>query len=107
MIRRREFLAISGMATLAWAAPRVDLDKIPTRKVGNVEMLFKSPGPKPNGLQATKDGLWVMDQGEGNRAYLVGYEDGRVLRALDTEAERPAASHLMVRTSGFLPLTTG
>jgi streptogramin lyase len=88
MLRRREFLALSAVASAAWAAPRLDLGKVPTRKVGKVETVFKSPGPKPNGLQATKDGLWVMDQGEGNRAYLVSYEDGKTLRGFETEADR-------------------
>ena len=88
MLRRREFLGMSALASAAWAAPRFDLSKIPTRKVGKVETVFKSPGPKPNGLQATPDGLWIMDQGEGNRVYLVSYEDGKVLRGFGTEADR-------------------
>jgi streptogramin lyase len=78
-MKRRELLA------LAAAAPVVG--KIATRHTGKVETAFKSPGPKPNGLQATKDGLWIMDQGD-NRVYLVDYKDGSVLRGLDTEADR-------------------
>jgi hypothetical protein len=77
MLRRREFLAF------ALAAPAIS--KITTRSV-TVETVFKSPGPKPNGLQATKEGLWILDQGD-NRAYLVGYKDGKVLRALDTDSK--------------------
>jgi hypothetical protein len=49
-----------------------------------VEIVFKSPGPRPNGLQATDEGLWILDAGD-NRAYLVQYQDGKVLRALETE----------------------
>lgn len=78
MLRRRDFLA------LAVALPAAG--KVGTRAAGKVETVFKSPGPKPNGLQATKDGLWILDQGD-NRAYLVSYEDGKVLRALDTESK--------------------
>jgi hypothetical protein len=78
-MRRREFVA------LAAAAPAIG--KISTRQAGKVETAFKSPGPKPNGLQATQDGLWIMDQGD-NKVYLVSYSDGNVLRALDTEADR-------------------
>jgi sugar lactone lactonase YvrE len=52
-----------------------------------VETVFNSPGSKPNGLQATREGLWIMDQGEGNRAHLVTYE-GKVLRGFETEADR-------------------
>jgi len=77
-MRRREFLA------LAAAAP--SFGRVTTRQTGKVETAFKSPGPKPNGLQATKDGLWILDQGD-NRAYLVRYEDGKVLRALETDSK--------------------
>jgi sugar lactone lactonase YvrE len=79
MMRRRDFLA------LAAAAP-VFGKEVPTRPAGKVETLFRSPGPKPNGLQATQDGLWILDQGD-NRAYLVSYQDGKVLRALDTDSK--------------------
>jgi streptogramin lyase len=87
MLKRREFLALAAAAPAVHAARVVDASKIPTRKVGKVEQVFKSPGPKPNGLQATRDGLWIMDQGD-NKVYLVTYADGKVLRALDTEADR-------------------
>jgi streptogramin lyase len=80
-MRRRQFLA------LAAAAPA--LGSVAVRRVSKVEIVFRSPrGSKPNGLQATEQGLWIMDQGEGNRVYLVRYEDGQVLRTLDTEADR-------------------
>ena len=80
-MRRRQFL------TLAAASPA--LGSVAVRRVSKVEIVFRSPnGSKPNGLQATAQGLWIMDQGEGNRVYLVRYEDGHVLRTLDTEADR-------------------
>lgn len=78
MLRRREFLALS------LAAPGAA--KVISRQKGKVETVFKSPGPKPNGLQATPEGLWILDQGD-NRAYLVSYRDGKVLRALDTDSK--------------------
>ncbi|MGH9630239.1 MAG: hypothetical protein ACRD7E_18140 [Bryobacteraceae bacterium] len=74
---RREILA------LALAVPAVS--NTSARQV-KVETVFKSPGPKPNGLQATEEGLWILDQGD-NRAYLVSYSDGKVLRALDTDSK--------------------
>src|SRR5712692_4621148 len=80
MMRRRDFFALA-------AAPVIDLGKIPVRKVGKIEIVFKSPGAKPNGLQATKDGLWIIDQGEGSKAYLVSY-DGKVIRSFETETDR-------------------
>ena len=86
-MQRREFLALAA-APAVIAAPTLNLDRIPSRKVGKVEIVFKSPGPQPNGLQATKDGLWIIDQGAGNRAYLVSYEDGKVLRSFETETDK-------------------
>jgi outer membrane protein assembly factor BamB len=97
MVSRRAFL---GLATLPLAGVpgRADsvpcgagpLSAIPVRKTGKVEIAFKSPGPQPNGLQATRDGLWIIDQSAGSRAYLVDYRDGRVLRSFDTDTVRPS-----------------
>jgi hypothetical protein len=78
-MRRRNFLALAAASPL--------LGSVPTRKAGKVEIVYKSPGPHPNGLQATADGLWIMDQGN-NRVYLVRLEDGKVLREFDTEADK-------------------
>src|SRR6266446_2786404 len=92
-MQRRHFLAFAAAAPALQGAPattlgKMTLGKIPTRKVGKVEIVFKSPGPQPNGLQATKDGLWIMDQGAGSKAYLVSYEDGKVLRSFETETDK-------------------
>jgi hypothetical protein len=83
-MKRREFFALAGAAP---AAAAVDRSRIPVRKAGKVEIVFKSPGPQPNGLQATKDGLWVIDQGVGNKAYLVSFDDGKVIKGFETETE--------------------
>jgi sugar lactone lactonase YvrE len=87
-MNRRTFLTVAAAAPAA-SALSLDLNKIPTRKLGKVEIVFKSPGddPKPNGLQATSDGLWIIDQGAGNKAYLVNYK-GDVLRSFETETDR-------------------
>lgn len=87
-MKRRTFLTVAAAAPLASALP-VDLNKIPARKFGKVEIVFKSPGdnPKPNGLQATPEGLWIIDQGAGNKAYLVDYK-GSVQRSFETETDR-------------------
>ena len=76
-IRRREFIGLLA------ASPT--LAKLEVRRA-KVETVFDSPGPKPNGLQATADGLWILDQGD-NRAYLVDYDTGRTLRSLDTDTK--------------------
>src|ERR1700730_5184009 len=49
-------------------------------------ILWKTPGKQPNGLQATADGLWVIDQIDPNDIYLLGYEDGRELNRIPTRA---------------------
>jgi streptogramin lyase len=72
-MRRRDFLALAAA--------------LPLRRAAKPEIVYKSPGPHPNGLQATADGLWIMDQGN-NRVYLVRYEDGKVLREFATQADR-------------------
>ena len=75
MIPRRLFLGMAAAGAL--------------RRTGKVEIAFQSPEEsKPNGLQATAEGLWIMDQGEGSRVFLVGYTDGKVLRSFKTEADR-------------------
>ena len=88
-MRRRDFFSLAAAAAPLAAAPaRVDLGRIRARTAGKVETVFKSPGPQPNGLQATSDGLWIIDQGAGNKAYLVSYDDGKVLRSFETETDK-------------------
>src|SRR5438477_6188772 len=88
-MNRRKFLtSTAATAATALAGPRFDPARIRPRKVGKVEIVFNSPGPAPNGLQATREGLWIMDQGAGNRAYLVTYTGGKVLRSFETETDK-------------------
>ena len=49
------------------------------------ELAFQAPVARPNGLQATDDGLWIADQDEG-RAFLAAPDDGQVLRSFRTGA---------------------
>jgi streptogramin lyase len=86
-MNRREFVGFAAAATASGAIAPLKLDKIKVRKTGSVETVFKSPGPKPNGLQATQEGLWIIDQGD-NKAYLVSYTNGKVLREFATDADR-------------------
>lgn len=51
-----------------------------------IEKVFDAPGPHPNGMQATPDGLWLLDQ-QTNQVSLVTGE-GRVLKTLQTAADR-------------------
>src|SRR5689334_489065 len=86
-MRRRDFLTLTAAATPISATSRVDLKRVKTRKTGKVEIVFDSPGrdPKPNGLQATDTGLWIIDQGPGSKVYLVDYEHGKSIREFATE----------------------
>jgi streptogramin lyase len=49
-------------------------------------VLWKSPGPMPNGLQATPEGLWVCDQVDPNRIFLLDWETGDSLREIPTRS---------------------
>ena len=79
MLRRRFLFSLTAAGAATAAAK--------SRSVGPVRKVFESPGPKPNGLQAAEEGLWIVDQGD-NHAYLVAYENGKVLRDLPTAADR-------------------
>ncbi len=52
----------------------------------SVETLFLTPGPQPNGMQATAEGLWILDQST-NLLQLVSYT-GELLKTLVTTADR-------------------
>ena len=49
--------------------------------------VFDAPGPHPNGLQGTTEGLWVLDQGD-NRISCHDYRDGATLRIFDSDSDR-------------------
>src|SRR5690242_11453062 len=87
-MRRRDFLAVAVVAAAPTAtAATINLNGVKTRKTGKVEIVFDSPGAnrKPNGLQATQQGLWIIDQGPGSKAFLVNYDDGKTIREFETE----------------------
>ena len=50
---------------------------------------FNAPGPKPNGLQASEDGLWIIDQGNSH-IYKVDWDNGEVIHDIPTETEHPS-----------------
>ena len=94
MVSRRSFLGFAGAslsgASLAGAQPAARPGSVPVRRTGKVEIAFKSATPRPNGLQATPEGLWIIDQGPGSRASLVRYSDGSVIRSFETDTVRPS-----------------
>ena len=51
-----------------------------------IERPFDSPGPQPNGMQATEEGLWIIDQ-QTDEVHLVSYQ-GTVKKTLETGSDR-------------------
>lgn len=95
MVSRRSFLGFAAGLPISAAAPAAAQGpgvtrNVPVRKAGKVEIAFKSPTPRPNGLQATPNGLWIIDQGPGSRASLVRYSDGSVITSFETDTVRPS-----------------
>lgn len=88
MLTRRHCL---GMLGLGLPALRCVLfaaaESFPTTFATRVERIFRTPGPAPNGLQATSEGLWILDQ-ETNKVSLVRWTDGHVIREFATETDR-------------------
>lgn len=58
-----------------------------TADAASIETLYSTPGPHPNGLQATAQGLWCLDQ-HTNRLQLLDYATGNVLVDLETESDK-------------------
>ncbi len=98
MVSRRAFfglaaapvIGVQGLSARPGGAGVQGPAAVPTRRTGKVEIAFKSPDAKPNGLQATPEGLWIIDQGPGSRASLVRYSDGKVLKSFETDTVRPS-----------------
>src|SRR5215210_7859929 len=59
----------------------------PIQTATSVETLYSTPGPHPNGLQATAAGIWCLDQST-NRLQLIDYASGKILTDLATEADK-------------------
>ena len=58
-------------------------------KIADTIQMFMAPGPKPNGLQAAGDGLWIIDQGD-EHIYKVDWKTGDTLVDAPTEAKTPS-----------------
>ena len=110
-MKRRAFMGLTAAATVAplmvptraWAV-HPDATAVRTRKVGKVEIAYKSPHAKPNGLQATKEGLWVQDQGAENWVSLVNWADGRTIREFRPDIQ--AASGVTVDANNVMWLSS-
>ena len=97
MIARRQFVTMA--ATLPWVAAlpsaaqaaRPDLTRLPTRRVGPIERLYKTPHGKPNGLELTSEGMWIMDQGPENYISLINPDTGALIREFRPQNVRSAS----------------
>jgi streptogramin lyase len=78
MLHRRLFLATLTSAALA-------ADTNFKTHPGKPVRLYRSPDGHPNALEATPEGLWVGEQ-VTDRAYLLDWKTGAVLKKLDTES---------------------
>jgi hypothetical protein len=90
VVNRRHFVQFSAALPAAAAATGKPGSPagLPVRRTPKPAIVFRSPCPHPNGLQATAEGLWMIDQSDGSKAYLVSYDDGRVIRSFETETDK-------------------
>src|SRR5579872_3662560 len=87
MMARRDLLKFAALPYLPLRGRAATVTGFPTQIAARVELAFRTPGAAPNGLQATPEGLWILDQAT-NRVALVDYKDGHVIRQFDTETDR-------------------
>lgn len=83
-MKRRTFLGAAAAAAPALKAAAIDVKNIKSRSV-KVDITYKSPHTAPNGLQTTKEGLWICDARSANGSSfvtLVNPADGKVIRDL-------------------------
>ena len=52
--------------------------------MATIDDMWTTPGPRPNGLQASEDGLWVIDA-ENSHLYKLDYATGDVMVDVPTE----------------------
>src|SRR5215831_8051005 len=83
---RRKFIAGGAGLLAASRLPAVDeKTNLPTL-AKRVERVFRAPCKEPNDLAFVPEGLWILDQADPNKAFLVHPEDGSVIRQIQTES---------------------
>ncbi|MSO72382.1 MAG: hypothetical protein EXQ84_02070 [Rhodospirillaceae bacterium] len=97
MMKRRQFLgtAAAVVPAVTWSklaqGGLVDLSDIRSRDTSPIEVVYKTPHGKPNGLDITREGMWVMDQGPENYISLIDPKDGRLIREFMPKNVRAAS----------------
>jgi sugar lactone lactonase YvrE len=76
MLLRRHFLAALPLFAARDIAPRRNV---------RAQRAFDAPCQRPNGMQATPEGLWVLNQGFDNALYLIDH-NGKLKEKLPTES---------------------
>jgi hypothetical protein len=85
-VSRRDFI-IGGAALLSASRLLAIDDKANLPVIAKrVEKVFKAPCKEPNDLAFVSEGLWILDQVDPNKAFLVHAEDGSVIRQIQTES---------------------
>lgn len=86
LLSRRHFMA--GAAGIAAASRSLAIDDKANLPLVSkrVEKAFKAPCKEPNDLAFVPEGLWILDQVDPNKAFLVRPEDGSVIREIQTES---------------------
>jgi outer membrane protein assembly factor BamB len=91
MIPRRTFLTMAAVAGPMFSLPRLanagmpDLSGVPTKTAGKVEVVYKTPHAKPNGMDVTPEGFWVIDQGTERFVSLINPTTGALIREFQAE----------------------
>ncbi len=98
-MKRRDFLYAAAATPMA--AATIDVAAVRSRGSRKVEIAYKSPHATPNGLQATPEGLWVLDQGKENFVSLLNFADGKVIREFQVPG-LAGASGLTVDSNGVM-----
>ena len=83
MLKRRTFLGAAAAFAPAVRAAAIDVQSVKNRGARKVDIAYKSPHTAPNGLQATREGLWIVDDRSTdglNYVSLVNFGDGKVIR---------------------------
>lgn len=96
MDRRRFVGALAaGAAAAAYAggaeAGRPDLSRLRTRRITDIEVLYRTPHGKPNGLDLTSEGMWIIDQGPDNWISLINPDTGALIREFQPNNVRSAS----------------
>lgn len=87
-VNRRDFAKVAAAGGLLQTAAHAATDKLPVRKTAKPSIVFKSACAHPNGLQATDEGLWMIDQSDGSQAVLADYKTGKAIRSFETETDK-------------------